>query len=73
VFAHSGFELLYYFGTQLHQHGPAFQQGLANSGPISGALFLGIGYPSGAHDNQYVPLTKLERLEVEVQNPVGGR
>ncbi|MGY2132790.1 ABC transporter substrate-binding protein [Hymenobacter sp. HD11105] len=73
VYAHSGFELLYYFGTQLHQHGPAFQQGLANSGPISGSLFLGIGYPAGTHDNQYVPLTKLERLEVEVQNPVGGR
>ncbi|MBC6607727.1 ABC transporter substrate-binding protein [Hymenobacter sp. BT188] len=73
VFAHSGFELLYYFGHQLHQHGPAFQQGLATSGPISGVLFQGIGYPNGAHDNQYVPLIKLERLEVEVQNPVGGR
>ncbi|GAB2952377.1 hypothetical protein GCM10027048_16830 [Hymenobacter coalescens] len=73
VFAASGFELLYYFGSQLHQHGPAFQQPLAGSGPVSGTLFQGIGYPQQAHDNQYVPITKLERLEVEVQNPVGIR
>ena len=73
VFAFTGFELLYYFGTQLHQYGPAFQQNLAASGPVSGAVLQGIGYPGGAHDNQYVPLTKLERLEVEVLNPVGFR
>lgn len=73
VFAFTGFELLYYFGSQLHQHGPAFQQQLANGGPVSGAVFQGIGYPAGAHDNQYVPITKLERLEVEVLNPVGIR
>ncbi|MFD2786386.1 ABC transporter substrate-binding protein [Hymenobacter rubripertinctus] len=73
VFAFTGFELLYYFGSQLHQSGPAFQQPLAGSGPVSGAVFQGIGYPEGAHDNQYVPITKLERLEVEVLNPVGFR
>ncbi|RAK69623.1 hypothetical protein DLM85_01815 [Hymenobacter edaphi] len=73
VFAASGFELLYYFGAQLHQNGPAFQQPLANSGPVSAPLFQGIGYPQQAHDNQYVPITKLERLEIEVQNPVGVR
>ncbi|SHK77063.1 ABC transporter substrate-binding protein [Hymenobacter psychrotolerans] len=73
VFAFTGFELLYYFGSQLHQNGTAFQQNLAASGPVSGTVFQGIGYPGGAHDNQYVPLTKLERLEVEVLNPVGLR
>ncbi|MBT9392859.1 ABC transporter substrate-binding protein [Hymenobacter sp. NST-14] len=73
VFAYTGFELLYYFGNQLHQYGPAFQQPLANGGPVSGAVFQGIGYPNGAHDNQYVPITKLERLEIEVLNPVGFR
>lgn len=73
VFALSGFELLYFFANQLHLNGPAFQQPLANGGPVSGAVFQGIGYPGGSHDNQYVPLTKLERLEVEVLNPVGLR
>ncbi|GAA3930297.1 ABC transporter substrate-binding protein [Hymenobacter algoricola] len=73
VFAFTGFELLYYFGSQLHQHGPAFQQNLAASGAVSGSVFQGVGYPGGAHDNQYVPFTKLERLEVEVLNPVGIR
>ncbi|WP_167855564.1 ABC transporter substrate-binding protein [Hymenobacter fodinae] len=73
VFAFSGFEMLYYFASQLHQYGPAFQQELANNGPVSGALFQGIGYPAGTHDNQYVPITKMEHLEVEVLNPVGIR
>ncbi|WP_426492422.1 ABC transporter substrate-binding protein [Hymenobacter sp. 102] len=73
VFAFTGFELLYYFGNVLHQNGAAFQQQLANGGPVSGAVFQGIGYPGGTHDNQYVPLTKLERLEIEVLNPVGIR
>ena len=73
VFAFTGFELLYYFAQQLHQYGPAFQQNLAASGPVSGALFQGIGYPAGTHDNQYVPFTKLEHLEQEVLNPVGLR
>ena len=73
VFAFTGFELLYYFGQQLHQYGPTFQQNLAASGPVSGSLFQGIGYPAGAHDNQYVPFTKLEHLELEVLNPVGLR
>ena len=73
VFTYSGFEMLYYFGNQLHQYGAAFQQPLATGGPVSGAVFQGIGYPEGAHDNQYVPITKLERLEVEVLNPVGFR
>ena len=72
VFASIGFELLYYFGSRLHEYGPAFQSPLAASGPVSGALFQGIGYPSGAHDNQYVPVTKLDHLEIEVLNPVGG-
>ena len=72
VFASIGFGLLYYFGSRLHEYGPAFQPPLAASGPVSGALFQGIGYPGGAHDNQYVPVTKLDHLEIEVLNPVGG-
>jgi len=72
VFASIGFELLYYFGSRLHEYGPTFQQQLAASGPVSGSLFQGIGYPGGAHDNQYAPVTKLEHLEVEVLNPVGS-
>ncbi|SNC65723.1 hypothetical protein SAMN06265337_1369 [Hymenobacter gelipurpurascens] len=73
VFAFSGFEMLYYFGSQLHQNGPDFQEALANGGPVSGTVFQGIGYPGGSHDNQYVPITKMERLELEVLNPVGIR
>lgn len=69
VFASTGFELLLYFGQLLHQYGPAFQAGLSAEPVAPGTLFTGLGYPDGAHDNQYVPFTKLDHLEVQVLNP----
>ncbi|UOQ70335.1 ABC transporter substrate-binding protein [Hymenobacter cellulosilyticus] len=46
VFAFTGFELLYYFGSQLHLNGPGFQQNLAASGPISGPYFRVLATPA---------------------------
>ena len=69
VFASTGFELLLYFGQLLHQYGPAFQAGLSAEPVVPGTLFTGLGYPDGAHDNQYVPFTKLVQLDVQVLNP----
>jgi len=66
VFASQGFELLLFFGTTLHQYGPNFQPGLATAGPVTGAVFEGESYANGAHDNQLVPITKLENLELQV-------
>jgi hypothetical protein len=65
-FASQGFELLLYFGSALHQYGPAFQNSLATAGASTGAIFQGLSYPGGAHDNQLVPITKLESLELQV-------
>jgi ABC-type branched-subunit amino acid transport system substrate-binding protein len=69
VFASTGFELLLYFGQALHQYGPAFQAGLSAEPVAPGCLFSGLGYPDGAHDNQQVPITKLDHLDVQVLNP----
>ncbi len=69
VFAGTGYELLLYFGQLLHQYGPSFQAGLSVEPVVPGAVFSGLGYPDGAHDNQHVPFTKLERLDVQVLNP----
>ena len=69
VFAGTGYELLLYFGQVLHQYGPAFQAGLSVEPVVPGAVFSGVGYPDGAHDNQYVPLTRLDQLQVQVLNP----
>ena len=66
VFASRGFELLLSFGTTLFQYGPGFQTGLAGSGLQPGAIFEGQSYGSGAHDNQVVPIVKLNNLEVQV-------
>jgi ABC-type branched-subunit amino acid transport system substrate-binding protein/predicted negative regulator of RcsB-dependent stress response len=66
VFASQGFELLLFFGNALQQYGPAFQSGLAGAPPQPGAIFEGLTYPSGAHDNQTVPLLKLSNLEPQL-------
>jgi ABC-type branched-subunit amino acid transport system substrate-binding protein len=66
VFASQGFELLLFFGNALQQYGPAFQSGLASTPPLPGAIFEGLTYPSGAHDNQTVPLLKLSNLEPQL-------
>ena len=66
VFASQGFELLLYFGNALFQYGPAFQTGLAGVGQTPGAIFEGASYVGGAHDNQVVPIVKLNGLEYQV-------
>jgi len=74
VYAYAGFEMLYYFGTMLQQYGPQFNQQLAASGIKNGVFYPGIGYTDQRnepqHDNQYVPITKLENLQLTVVNPV---
>ncbi|QNF34178.1 ABC transporter substrate-binding protein [Adhaeribacter swui] len=69
VYAYSGFEMLYYFGQVLQKYGSRFNGGLQNEGPVSGVLFQGIGY-AGAQDNQYVPLIKMQDLQLTVVNPI---
>ena len=66
LFANQGFELLLFFGTALQQFGPAFQAGLAAAPPLPGAIFEGLAYPGGAHDNQVVPIVKIDHLEFQV-------
>ncbi|GAB3578093.1 ABC transporter substrate-binding protein [Hymenobacter daeguensis] len=66
VYADQGFELLLYFGNALFQYGPAFQAGLANAPQQPGAIFEGQSYSGGAHDNQVVPIVKLNNLETQV-------
>ncbi|MGI4875687.1 MAG: ABC transporter substrate-binding protein [Janthinobacterium lividum] len=66
VFASQGFELLLFFGTALQQYGPAFQSGLAAAPALPGAIFQGLAYPDGTHDNQVVPIVKFSNLEPQV-------
>jgi len=66
VFASQGFELLMYFGSALHQFGPAFQSNLSTAGASSGVIFRGQSYTGADSDNQIVPITKLENLELQV-------
>ena len=67
VFACQGFEMLLYFGNVLFQFGPAFQTGLAGAEPVPGAVFQGQSYQGGAHDNQIVPIIKLNGLDYQVK------
>jgi ABC-type branched-subunit amino acid transport system substrate-binding protein len=76
MYAYAGFEMMYYFGTLLQQYGARFNQALATDGIRSGVFYPGLGYTDRTarnevrRDNQYVPITKLENLELTVVNPV---
>ena len=75
LYAYAGFEMMYYFGTMLKKYGPQFSQQLAQSRPQMGVFYPVISYtdPDGRKvqpDNQHVPITKLENLQLTVVNPV---
>ncbi|GAA4430865.1 hypothetical protein GCM10023188_17950 [Pontibacter saemangeumensis] len=76
VYAYAGFEMLYYFGTVLQKYGPQFNQQLVSEGIQPGVFYAGFGYTNDNSrqqlqpDNQYVPITKLENLQLIVVNPV---
>jgi ABC-type branched-subunit amino acid transport system substrate-binding protein/predicted negative regulator of RcsB-dependent stress response len=76
TYAYAGFEMLYYFGTLLQQYGPRFNPGLGAEGIRPGVFYPGFGYTDGStrnelrRDNQYVPITKLENLQLTVVNPL---
>lgn len=75
-YAYAGFEMLYYFGTLLQQYGPRFNPALGAEGLRPGVFYPGFGYTDGSarnelrRDNQYVPITKLENLQLTVVNPL---
>ena len=66
AYAGQGFDLLLFFGNALATFGSAFQPGLATDAPVPGAVFQGYAYPNGFRDNQVVPITKLDGLEMRV-------
>ncbi|MDB5264310.1 MAG: hypothetical protein JWQ14_3593 [Adhaeribacter sp.] len=68
-YAYIGFDMLYYFGNIMARHGAHFNSMLATEGPVSGAFFQGIGYAT-ERDNQYIPILKLDNLQLNVVNPV---
>lgn len=74
-YAYAGFEMLFYYGTLLQQYGPGLNQAVAAHGIKPGVLYQGIGYTNVSarnevrNDNQYVPITKLESLQLVVVNP----
>lgn len=76
VYAYAGFEMLYYFGSLLHNYGPQFNQQMAEAGIKPGVIYPGIGYTDRQtrnqlrQDNQYVPITKLENLQLDIVNPI---
>ncbi|MGV3538824.1 MAG: ABC transporter substrate-binding protein [Rufibacter sp.] len=72
-FTYSGFELLYYYGRQLHDNGYAAP--LKLSGVQPGFFYQGVGYQNNTTakqtpDNQYIPIIKLENGRLLVVNPV---
>ncbi|NDK55522.1 ABC transporter substrate-binding protein [Pontibacter sp. BT213] len=76
VYAYAGFEMLYFYGSLLQQYGPNLAQALLETGIKPGALYPAVGYVNRTNrnelrsDNQFVPITKLENLQLMVVNAV---
>ncbi|MBW7467872.1 ABC transporter substrate-binding protein [Pontibacter aydingkolensis] len=76
AYAYAGFEMMYYFGTLLQTYGPQFNQQLQATSIKPGVFISGFGYidPSSRNevrqDNQFVPITKLDNLQLTVVNQV---
>lgn len=75
-YAYAGFEMMYYFGTLLQQYGNRFNLTLGQESLRPGVFYQGIGYTDTAarnevrRDNQYIPITKLENMQLTIVNPV---
>ena len=76
TYAYAGFEMMFYFGQLLQAYGPQFNQQLQATSIKPGVIYSGLGYTDPGsrnevrQDNQYVPITKLENLQLTVVNPV---
>ncbi|HSI89513.1 MAG TPA: hypothetical protein VK927_00280, partial [Adhaeribacter sp.] len=69
-YAFAGYEMLYFFGSLLHNHGPQFQTFLPEIPTVSGVFYKGFYY-NNAPDNQVVPILKMEdRRLVQPATPV---
>ncbi|MEJ8802731.1 ABC transporter substrate-binding protein [Pontibacter sp. H249] len=76
AYAYAGFEMMYYFGRMLQEYGPQFNQQMQATGVRPGVFYSGLGYTDTnsrneiRQDNQFVPITKLDNLQLTVVNPV---
>ena len=76
IYAYAGFEMVNFYAKLLQQYGTNLNQALTEARIQPGYLYNGVGYTNAAAryelrpDNQYVPITKLEDLQLVVVNPV---
>ena len=66
-FSYDGYETMRYFGEKLIEYGNYFQYGIYKEGFQPGYLFFGFDY-TNANDNQVVPITTMESLELKMLN-----
>lgn len=69
-FSYDGYEAMMVFGTNLIKYGNYFQYGIYEKGYTKGFLFHGFDY-THANDNQFVPIMKLEDLDLLMINVDG--
>jgi tetratricopeptide (TPR) repeat protein len=66
-FSYDGFETMMVFGSKLINYGNYFQYGIYHEGLQDGELFYGFDY-TNANDNQFVPVMRLEDLNLIMLN-----
>ncbi|WMN10682.1 ABC transporter substrate-binding protein [Marivirga salinae] len=66
-FSYDGYETMRYFGEKLIEYGNYYQYGIYKEGFQPGYLYFGFDY-TNANDNQVVPITTMESLELKMLN-----
>ncbi|MBK6263799.1 ABC transporter substrate-binding protein [Marivirga sp. S37H4] len=70
-FSYDGYETMMVFGRNLIKYGNYFQYGIYEKGYTNGFLYHGFDY-SNANDNQFVPIMKLENLDLKMLDKEDG-
>lgn len=66
-YSYDGYESMRVFGEKLIQYGNYFQYGLYDEGFQNGYLYFAFDY-TNANDNQFVPITQMQNLELKMLN-----
>ena len=72
LYAYQGYDMMLFFGRLLKESGTDFKDALKSKPAAQGDIFAGHDFRQ-SQTNQYVPITKFEKGDFVLANPVGGK
>ncbi len=72
LYAYQGYDMMLFFGRLLKESGTGFGNALQSKTAAKGDIFAGYDFRQ-SQDNQYVPVTRFEKGDFVLANPVEGK